>query len=83
MKDYFKAKLPEDGMVMQISQAFSSDGTGAKLEPRQMFLMILLSRVPPLFPFALINYAVRTATMSASTRSDLCLHIMGLTSICH
>ena len=27
------------------------------MDPRQTFNMILLSRIPPLFPFALINYA--------------------------
>eukprot|EP01051_Picozoa_sp_SAG22_P018407 SAG22_NODE_3090_length_1949_cov_2.245405_1_plen_334_part_00 len=79
LKEYVEAKVKEDGMVMQISKAFSTQptaggggggggaGTVAKLQPRQTFLMITLSRVPPLFPFALINYAYALTDMDFKT----------------
>ena len=60
LQQFVQGKLADDGMVMQLSKALGSDGG---LEPRETFLLIFLSRVPPLFPFALINYAYALTDM--------------------
>ena len=60
LQQFVQGKLADDGMVMQLSKALGSDGG---LEPRETILLIFLSRVPPLFPFALINYAYALTDM--------------------